>query len=37
MQKTSDDEVTNDLQAGLDVGSLSQVNYESGKFVQLSF
>ena len=37
VQKTSDDEVTNDLQAGLDVGSLSQVNYESGKFVQLSY
>ena len=37
VQKTSDDEVTNDLRAGLVVGSLSQVNYESGKFVQLSY
>ena len=37
VQKTSDDEVTNDLRAGLLVGSLSQVNYESGKFVQLSY
>ena len=37
MQKTSEDEVTNDRGAGLLVGSLSQVNYESGKFVQLSY
>ena len=37
MQKTSEDVETNDLGAGLLVGSLSQVNYESGKFVQLSY